>query len=111
MRRYGRSALTMALVVLLFAEHAFLALRWLLVRAMASSWPSAYDRIVARDRARSRRRWLDSAPLAVRDLAYEPSAADADADTTDAADAADVVDWRTELSHGLQVIDDVFKAA
>ncbi|KAJ2786791.1 hypothetical protein GGI15_001246 [Coemansia interrupta] len=111
MRRYGRTALTMALVVLLFAEHAFLALRWLLVRAMASSWPSAYDRIVARDHARSRRRWLERAPLAVRDLAYEPdSAAADDADDANAdAGAAGVADWRAELTHGLHVIDGVFK--
>ncbi|KAJ2637593.1 hypothetical protein GGF40_002249 [Coemansia sp. RSA 1286] len=103
MKRYGRTGLTMALVVLLFAEHAFLAVRWLIIRAMAS-WPSAYARIVDRDRALSRRRWLDRAPLSVRDLAFDADADAADADTT-------AGDWRAELDIGLQAIDDAFKTA
>ncbi|KAJ1817410.1 hypothetical protein LPJ56_002072, partial [Coemansia sp. RSA 2599] len=68
MKRYGRTGLTMALVVLLFAEHAFLAVRWVITRVMAS-WPGAYTRIVERSHALSRRRWLERAPLSVRDLA------------------------------------------
>ncbi|KAJ1646271.1 hypothetical protein LPJ64_002241 [Coemansia asiatica] len=102
MKRYGRTGLAMALVVLLFAEHAFLAVRWLITRVMAS-WPSAYTRIVERSHALSRRRWLERAPLSVRDLAFDSE------EPTDDHDAASAGDWRIELETGLQAIDDAFK--
>ncbi|KAI9506155.1 calcium-activated chloride channel-domain-containing protein, partial [Coemansia spiralis] len=58
MVRFGRTNLSYALVVLLFSEHMFLAIRWAITHAMAS-WPSAYARIVERSQAQSRRRWLE----------------------------------------------------
>ncbi|ORX67848.1 DUF590-domain-containing protein [Linderina pennispora] len=67
MKRFGRTNLSLALVVLLFSEHMFLAIQWVITQVMAS-WPSAYERIVTRAHAGSKRRWLDKAPATLRDL-------------------------------------------
>ncbi|KAJ1932884.1 hypothetical protein GGF37_006908 [Kickxella alabastrina] len=113
MRRYGRTGLAAALVVLLFAEHAFLAVRWLITRVMAS-WPGAYTRIVERSQAQSRRRWLERAPQLVRGMALDSNdandpdpASDPGPDNGTGADAAG--NWRAELEHGMQAIGDAFK--
>ncbi|KAJ1786610.1 hypothetical protein LPJ59_005897, partial [Coemansia sp. RSA 2399] len=50
MQRIGRTNLSFALVVLLFSEHMFLAIRWAITHVMAS-WPGAYTRIVERSQA------------------------------------------------------------
>ncbi|KAJ2722103.1 hypothetical protein GGI07_003545 [Coemansia sp. Benny D115] len=113
MRRYGRTGLSMALVVLLFAEHAFLAMHWVITRIMAS-WPGAYTRIVERSQAQSRRRWLERAPLVVRDLAIDSDGAGAGADSHYAqpgnSDSASSGDWRAQVASGQQAIGDYFKA-
>ncbi|KAJ2847220.1 hypothetical protein IWW36_003964 [Coemansia brasiliensis] len=93
LRHVGRTRLSFALVVLLFSEHAFLAVRWLVVHVMAS-WPAAHVRIAERARAQSRRRWLDRAPPVLRGLA-------ADSDELHAESPAD---WRAELERGRDIL-------
>ncbi|KAJ1849117.1 hypothetical protein LPJ70_000657 [Coemansia sp. RSA 2708] len=79
MQRFGRTSLSFALVVLLFSEHAFLAVRWAATHVMAS-WPGAYVRITERARAQSRRRWLERAPAGLRDLGGDGTGAGSSGD-------------------------------
>ncbi|KAJ2841380.1 hypothetical protein GGI22_007916 [Coemansia erecta] len=102
MQRIGRTNLTFALVVLLFSEHMFLAIRWAITHVMAS-WPGAYTRIAERSQAQSKRRWLERTPAALRDLV---GAAD---DALDSSTAAAASAWHAELEYGLQTIHDAFK--
>ncbi|KAJ2547220.1 hypothetical protein EV175_005307 [Coemansia sp. RSA 1933] len=106
MKRIGRTNLSFALVVLLFSEHMFLAIRWAIIHVMAS-WPGAYSRIVARSQAQSKRRWLERSPAALRELV---GAAD-DALELSVADDGHVPAprWHAELNYGLRAIHDAFK--
>ncbi|KAJ2159322.1 hypothetical protein GGF46_003114 [Coemansia sp. RSA 552] len=94
LQRYGRTSLAFALGVLLFAEHAFLAVRWVVTRVMAS-WPDAHTRVTQQAHAAARRRLLDAAPPA--------------ADVT--APAADDPAWRAELERGRSAVARAFKTA
>ncbi|KAJ2508961.1 hypothetical protein IWW47_000318 [Coemansia sp. RSA 2052] len=115
MLRFGRTNLSFALIVLLCSEHIFLVIRWTITNVMAS-WPGAYARILERSQAQSKRRWLERTPAVLRDLA---TAEDSAAEASDEAESiqergiaraiAASADWRAELEHGLQVINDAFK--
>ncbi|KAJ2678692.1 hypothetical protein GGI25_002076 [Coemansia spiralis] len=108
MVRFGRTNLSYALVVLLFSEHMFLAIRWAITHAMAS-WPSAYARIVERSQAQSRRRWLERTPAALRDLSVSSDDTTRAVEADDGAEASAAADWQMELEYGLQTIHDAFK--
>ncbi|KAJ1664713.1 hypothetical protein IW140_003955 [Coemansia sp. RSA 1813] len=104
MQRIGRTNLSFALVVLLFSEHMFLAIRWAITHVMAS-WPGAHARIVGRSQAQSKRRWLERTPAALRDLV----GAGDEAHDTLAAEDKTAPRWHVELEYGLQTIHDAFK--
>ncbi|KAJ2610541.1 hypothetical protein H4S08_003574 [Coemansia sp. RSA 1365] len=98
LQRLGRTNLTLALVVLLFAEHVFLAVRFVVVRILAS-WPGVFERITARSRAQARRRCLDHSAAALRAL-----------DTVSSADLPSGA-WHAELDHARQLVADAFKSS
>ncbi|KAJ2632241.1 hypothetical protein H4R22_001391 [Coemansia sp. RSA 1290] len=100
LQHVGRTGLGFALAVLLFSEHAFLAVRWLVVQVMAS-WPAAHARIAERARAQSRRRWLDRASPMLRGLA-----GDSDEPQAEAAG-----DWRAEAERGRNILAGKVKTA
>ncbi|KAJ2451263.1 hypothetical protein EV183_003717 [Coemansia sp. RSA 2336] len=100
LQHVGRTRLSFALVVLLFSEHAFLAVRWLVVQVMAS-WPAAHARIAERARAQSRRRWLDRASPMLRGLAAE----------SDEPQAESGGDWRAEAERGRNILAGKVKTA
>ncbi|KAJ2761149.1 hypothetical protein IWQ57_006125, partial [Coemansia nantahalensis] len=102
MLRFGRTSLSFALVVLLFSEHIFLAIRWLIAHVMAS-WPGAYSRITERAQAQSKRRWLEKAPAALHDVAVLDAGAGVGGDGSAAG-------WRAELERGRRAIAAAHKA-
>ncbi|KAJ1726102.1 hypothetical protein LPJ61_005419, partial [Coemansia biformis] len=109
MLRYGRTSLSFALVVLLFSEHAFLTIRWLIAHVM-ESWPGAYARITGRAHAQSKRRWLERAPAALHDAAAAAATADDDDSSDGDGVAAGSNGWRAELERGRQAIAAAYKA-
>ncbi|KAJ2764011.1 hypothetical protein GGI18_006544 [Coemansia linderi] len=116
MMRLGRTSLSFALIVLLCSEHIFLIIRWAITHVMAS-WPGAYARILERSQAQSKRRWLERTRAVSRDLvAADDSAAEGSDEPDSIQERSGVAqapfrraDWRSELEHGLQAINDAFK--
>ncbi|KAJ2657065.1 hypothetical protein IWW48_004716 [Coemansia sp. RSA 1200] len=109
MQRIGRTNMSFALVVLLFSEHMFLAVRWAITHVMAS-WPGAYARIVERSQAQSKRRWLERTPAILRGLTGATDETNTDFVSVRASDDDSLPEsWRVELEYGLQSIHDAFK--